>query len=44
MFIMLKIGRYIEMTTVPTIAPTPSIRIGSRMDVSDLTAALTSSS
>ncbi len=37
MFIMLKIGRYIEMTTVPTRAPTNSMRIGSRMEVSDLT-------
>ena len=44
MFIMLKIGRYIEMTTTPTMAPTPIIRMGSRIDVSALMLALTSSS
>jgi len=31
----LNIGRYIEMTIVPTMAPTPIIRIGSMMDVND---------
>ena len=31
----LNIGRYMEMTIVPTIAPTPIIRIGSMIDVSD---------
>ena len=38
------IGRDIEMTTNPTMAPTTTIMIGSRIDVSDLTAASTSSS
>ena len=31
----LNIGRYIEMTIVPTITPTPIIRIGSMIEVSD---------
>ena len=41
---ILNIGRYIEMTIVPTIAPTPIIRIGSMIEVSDWMLASTSSS
>ncbi len=40
----LNIGRYIEMTIVPTIAPTPIMRIGSMIEVSDWMLASTSSS
>ena len=40
----LNIGRYIEITIVPTITPTPIIRIGSMIDVSDWMLASTSSS
>jgi hypothetical protein len=43
-FIMLNIGRYMEMTMSPTSPPTNSIMIGSMIEVSDLTAASTSSS
>jgi hypothetical protein len=32
---ILNIGRYIEMTIVPTITPTPIIRIGSMIEVND---------
>ena len=41
-FIMLNIGRYIEMTMRPTRPPMNSIIIGSMIDVSDLTVASTS--
>ena len=40
----LNIGMYIAMTTKPTIRPTKTIMIGSRIEVSALTAASTSSS
>ena len=40
----LNIGRYIEITIVPTIAPTPIIRIGSMIEVSEAMLASTSSS
>jgi hypothetical protein len=40
----LNIGMYIAMTTKPTMAPTSTIMIGSRIEVSALTAAATSSS
>ena len=40
----LNIGRYIEMTIVPTITPTPIIRIGSMIEVSEAMLASTSSS
>jgi hypothetical protein len=40
----LNIGRYIEMITMPTMIPTPSIMIGSTIDVSDWIEASTSSS
>jgi len=40
----LNIGRYIEMTTTPTMSPTPSIMIGSTIEVSDWIEASTSSS
>ena len=40
----LNIGRYIEMITTPTIRPTPSIMIGSTIEVSDWIEASTSSS
>ena len=40
----LNIGRYMEMITMPTITPTPSIMIGSTIDVSAWTEASTSSS
>ena len=41
---ILNIGRYIEITIVPTMIPTPIIRIGSMMDVSDWMLESTSSS
>jgi hypothetical protein len=41
---ILNIGRYIEITIVPTMTPTPIIRIGSMMDVSDWMLESTSSS
>ena len=41
---ILNIGRYIAITMVPTMTPTPIIRIGSMMDVSDLMLVSTSSS
>jgi hypothetical protein len=41
---ILNIGRYIAITIVPTMAPTPIIRIGSMMDVSDWMLESTSSS
>ena len=41
---ILNIGRYIEITMVPTMMPTPIIRIGSMIDVSDLMPESTSSS
>jgi hypothetical protein len=41
---ILNIGRYIEMITMPTITPTPSIMIGSTIDVRAPTDASTSSS
>ena len=41
---ILNIGRYIEITIVPTIAPTPIIRIGSMIEVSDWMLESTSSS
>jgi hypothetical protein len=40
----LNIGMYIAMTMKPTMAPTSTIMIGSRIEVSALTAAATSSS
>ena len=40
----LNIGKYIEITIVPTIAPTPIIKIGSMIDVSEAMLASTSSS
>jgi hypothetical protein len=40
----LNIGRYMEITIVPTMAPTPIIRIGSMIEVSDWMLASTSSS
>ncbi len=40
----LNIGRYIEMITMPTMIPTPSIMIGSTIEVSDWIEASTSSS
>ena len=40
----LNIGRYIAITMIPTITPTPIIMIGSMIDVSDWIAASTSSS
>ena len=40
----LNIGRYIAMTIVPTMMPTPIIRIGSMIEVSDWMLASTSSS
>jgi hypothetical protein len=40
----LNIGRYIEMMMIPTIRPTPSIMIGSMIDVSEEIEASTSSS
>ena len=40
----LNIGRYMEMITMPTITPTPSIMIGSTIEVSAWTEASTSSS
>jgi hypothetical protein len=40
----LNIGRYMEMITMPTITPTPSIMIGSTIEVSDWIEASTSSS
>ena len=41
---ILNIGRYIEMITMPTITPTPSIMIGSTIEVRAPTDASTSSS
>ena len=41
---ILNIGRYIAITIVPTMMPTPIIRIGSMMDVSDWMLESTSSS
>ena len=41
---ILNIGRYIEMMMMPTMMPTPIIMIGSTIEVSDCTAASTSSS
>ena len=41
---ILNIGRYIEMTITPTMQPTPIIISGSMIEVSDETAASTSSS
>jgi hypothetical protein len=41
---ILNIGRYIAITMVPTMIPTPIIRIGSMMDVRDLMLVSTSSS
>jgi hypothetical protein len=41
---ILNIGRYIAITMVPTMIPTPIIRIGSMMDVSDWMLESTSSS
>jgi hypothetical protein len=41
---ILNIGRYIEMTIVPTMAPTPIISTGSMIEVSDWMLASTSSS
>ena len=40
----LNIGRYMEMITMPTMTPTPSIMIGSTIEVSAWTEASTSSS
>jgi hypothetical protein len=40
----LNIGRYMLMITMPTMIPTPSIMIGSTIDVSDWIEASTSSS
>lgn len=40
----LNIGRYIEMTIVPTMTPTPIMRIGSMIEVRDWMLASTSSS
>ena len=42
--IILNIGRYIAMTIVPTITPTPIISTGSMIEVSDWMLASTSSS
>lgn len=41
---ILNIGRYIEMTTTPTMQPTPIIIIGSMIEVSDFSIVATSSS
>ncbi len=41
---ILNIGMYIEMMTMPTMMPTPIIMTGSMIDVSEPTAASTSSS
>ena len=41
---ILNIGRYIEITIVPTMMPTPIIRIGSMIEVSDWMLESTSSS
>ena len=41
---ILNIGMYIAMIMTPTMRPTPIIMIGSTIDVSDYTAASTSSS
>ena len=41
---ILNIGRYIAMTTTPTMPPTPIIMIGSMIEVSDFSIVATSSS
>jgi hypothetical protein len=41
---ILNIGMYIEMTTMPTITPTPIIMSGSMIEVSDFSIVATSSS
>ena len=41
---ILNIGRYIEITIVPTMTPTPIIMIGSMIEVSDWMLVSTSSS
>ena len=41
---ILNIGRYIEITIIPTMAPTPIIMIGSMIEVSDWMLVSTSSS
>ncbi len=41
---ILNIGRYIEITTTPTITPTPIIIRGSMIEVSDFSIVATSSS